>query len=117
MKQQKPTEWWKPTSQHMWRTYFAIVRDTTDWDNLSEPSKKIYAICHHLFRTRFAKTDQDILRTYFTSRWGDDLYAVEDYSARTGIPTTVIWMVVRRANRIVMETLGLLERKEDNSNE
>ena len=112
MKQQKPTDWWKPTAQHMWRTYFALERDGFDWDTLPQSDKKIYAICNHIFRTKFVKTDQDILRTYFTSRWGDDLYTVEDYSLRNNIPTKVIWMVIRRANRNVMETLGLIERKE-----
>ena len=66
---------------------------------------------------RFVATDQGILRMYFTSRWGDDRYAVEDYSSRTGIPTSVIWMVVKRANRIVMEETGFLEKRGDDKDE
>lgn len=113
----KTVEWWKPTAQHMWRTYFALIRTGFIWDNLSKPDQKIYAICDHTFQSNFVKADQDILRTYFSSRWGDDLYAVEDYSARKGIPPKVIWMVIRRANRNVMELLGLLEKKETDDNE
>ena len=90
-----------------------LERDGYDWDKLSMPNRKTYAICNHLFLKRFVKTDQDILRFYFTSRWGDDIYAVEDYAAKHNIPVKVIWMVIRRANRSVMEEIGLLERKED----
>lgn len=101
----------------MWRTFFAIEASSADWDSLPQSEKNIHAICNHIFRTRFVKTDQDILRTYFTSRWGDDLYTVEDYSIRKNIPTNVIWMVIKRANRNVIETLGILERKDGPSNE
>ena len=51
---------------------------------------------------------------YFTSRWGDDLYEVGEYSKRNNIPENVIWIVINRANRVVMEELGLLEKKEEN---
>lgn len=114
---QKAVDWWKPTAQHMWRTFFAIESSSPDWDALPQSEKNIHAICNHIFRTRFVKTDQDILRTYFTSRWGDDLYTVEDYSIRHNIPTKVIWMVIKRANRNVIETLGILERKDGTINE
>ena len=113
----KSSEWWRGTANHMWRVYFALERDGFQWEKLSEPNRKVYAVCNHLFLKKFPATDQDILRMYFTSRWGDDRYAVEDYSARTGIPTTVIWMVIRRANKIVMQEIGLLEVKEETSDE
>lgn len=113
----KSTDWWRGTATHMWRTYFALQRDGFKWDTLSLPDQKIYAVCHHLFLSKFVKTDQDILKFYFTSRWGDDIYAVEDYSAKNNIPVKVIWMVIRRANRAVMEEVGLLVRKEDEQDE
>ena len=109
----KSIEWWRGVSTHMWRTYFTLERDGYDWDKLSTPNRKTYAVCNHIFLKKFVKTDQDILRFYFTSRWGDDIYAVEDYSAKHNIPVKVIWMVIRRANRTVMEEIGLLERKGD----
>lgn len=110
---QKTSEWWRTAANHMWRVYFALQRDGFDWNTLSEPNRKFYAVCHHVYLKKFTATDQDILKMYFTSHWGDDRYAVEDYSARTGIPTTVIWMVIRRAYRIVMEETGFLEKKEE----
>ena len=113
----KASDWWRGTANHMWRTYFALERDGFNWDTLSLPDRRIYAVCHHIFLKRFVQTDQNILRMYFTSRWGDDRYAVEDYSARNGIPTTVVWMVIRRANRIAMEETGFLERKEGDTDE
>ena len=113
----KSFDWWSGTATHMWRTYFALVRDGFEWEKLSLPDQRIYAICHHVFTTRFVKTDQDILQHYFTSRWGDDLYAVEDYSAKHNIPPKVIWIVVRRAKRTIMEECGFLERKEEAQDE
>jgi len=109
----KNIEWWRSTATHMWRTYFAMERDGFVWDKLSLPNQRIYAVCHHVFLSRFVKTDQDILKYYFTSKWGDDLYAVEDYSAKHNIPVKVIWMVIRRANRTIIEEVGLIERKDD----
>lgn len=113
----KNIEWWRGTANHMWRTYFALERDGFTWENLSRPDQRIYAVCHHIFLKQFVKSDQDILKAYFTSRWGDDLYAVEDYSLRNNIPTKVIWMVIRRANRAVMEEAGFLERRDDGGKE
>ena len=113
----KSVEWWRGTANHMWRTYFALDRNGFAWDKLSLPDQRIYAICHHLFLTRFVKTDQNILKMYFTTRWGDDQYAVEDYALKNNIPVKVIWMVIRRANRTVMEECGFLERKDVNDDE
>ena len=113
----KTVEWWRGTATHLWRTYFALERDGFNWDELSAPNKRNYAVCHYVYLKKFVKTDQDILRTYFTSKWGDDMYVVEDYSLRNNIPVKVIWMVIRRANRTVMEELGFLERKEGDEDE
>lgn len=108
----KSVEWWRGTANHMWRTYFALKRNGFNWDKLSLPDQRIYAVCNHLYEKRFVKSDQAILEMYFTTRWGDDQYAVEDYSLKNNIPVRVIWMVVKRANRIVMEQCGFLEAKE-----
>lgn len=113
----KNIEWWRGTANHMWRTYFALERDGFTWEKLSRPDQRIYAVCHHIYLKSFVKADQDILKAYFTSRWGDDLYAVEDYSLKNNVPTKVIWMVIRRANRTVMEEAGFLEKKENGIDE
>ena len=105
-------EWWRSTATHMWRTYFALIRDGCELSTMSETNRKIYDVCDRIFHSKFITTDQDILRAYFTSRWGDDIYAVEDYSLRHDVPVKVIWMVIRRANRTAMEETGLLERRE-----
>ena len=79
-------EWWKDTAIHMWRTYFALLRDGFVWENLSDPNKRIYALCNHIYLKNFTKSDQDILKMYFSSHWGDDQYVVNEYSERTGTP-------------------------------
>lgn len=113
----KTVEWWRSTANHLWRTYFALIREGVDkpgyeWEKLSVVKRNNYAICNHIFTHRFIQNDRDILKMYFNTRWGDDQYAVEDYSLKNNIPTNVIWIVIRRANRIVMEEYGLLEKKE-----
>jgi len=111
------SDWWRGTANHMWRTYFALKRDGFVWDKLSMSNQRIYAFCHHIFSSCFVKSDQEILQFYFTSRWGDDIYAVEDYSIKHNIPVKVIWMVIRRANRTLMEEIGLLDKKEGDDND
>lgn len=86
-----------------------------DMDSVSESTRNICRICERVLSNCFVPSDQEILRVYFTSRWGDDLYTVEDYSARTGIPVSTIWMVVKRASRAVMEEMALIERRGDGS--
>lgn len=109
-------EWWRGTATHMWRMYFSLEEERKqgklDWNTLPLPKQKMYAICNHLFLHKFVKTDQDILKTYFTSDWGDDQYVVENYASKNHIPKNVIWIVVRRAGRLAIEEVGLLERKE-----
>ena len=112
----KNPEWWRSTANHMWRIYFNLQNNGFNWDNLSLSYRKIFAVCNHVFLKKCPAIDQNILRFYFSTRWGDDIYAVEDYSAKNNIPVKVIWMVIRRANRTLMEEIGLLDRKDDFSN-
>lgn len=118
----KSIEWWRGSARHMWRTYFALMDKLDqsqhppaiifDMKNMSPADRKIYQICGHIYNDRFVKADQDILRMYFTSRWGDDLYTVEEYSARHNIPDKVIWIVINKACRMAMEETGILDRKD-----
>jgi len=120
----KNIEWWRSTAQHMWRTYFALRRRQDEaYQNqrlpplISDADVRIYDTCDRIFQNKFVKADQDILKMYFTSRWGDDLYAVEDYSLKHDIPVNVIWIVIHKANRFAMEEIGLLDRKENTDGE
>lgn len=116
----KTIEWWRSTAQHMWRTYFALRRQQEESlqehkvpPEMSDVETKIYETCDRIFQDKFVHADQEILKMYFTSRWGDDLYAVEDYSLKKNIPVRVIWIVIRKANRLVIEDVGLLDGKEN----
>lgn len=115
----KNIEWWRGTATHMWRTFFAIKAKDADkvWNTLELPDQKFYAICNHIYTNYFVSSDQAILQMYFTSRWGDDQYAVEDYSLKNNIPTKVIWMVVRRANKLAMIETGFIPKKEEKQDE
>lgn len=114
----KTKPWWQGLATHCWRTYFALVRDGVgDWEHIPHSKQTIYALCNHLFVKKFVQSDQDILRMYFTTHWGDDRYAVEDYAKRKGIPDSVIWIVVNRASRMIVEEIGLLEKKDGDNDE
>lgn len=120
----KNIEWWRSTAQHMWRTYFALKRQQEEAyreqklpPESNDADELIYKTCDKIFQDKFVRSDQDILKMYFTSRWGDDLYAVEDYSLKHDIPVKVIWIVIRKANRFVIEDVGLLDRKGDDADD
>ena len=83
----------------------------TEPEKLSYSRENICEICGHVFNTMFTRMDQEILEMYYSTRWGDDRYNVEDYCQKHGVPDTVVWMVIRRAERLVIEDLGLLDRK------
>ena len=96
---------------HVWRTFFS-VRKNNAYDGLSRVQQGQYEACERVYVTRFEQSDRIILETYYTSKWGDDRYVVEDYSARTGTSTGYIWQIVKLANRYVAEEIGILDRRE-----
>ena len=108
----KNIDWWRSVSQHMWRTYFALRQNGCEPEKLQGAKRRIYDACHPLYTTKFEPDEQEILRMYFTSQWGRDLHAVENYSRTRKIPSSSVWSVIRQANRAVMVEIGLLERKE-----
>lgn len=120
----KNIEWWRNTAHHMWRTYFALRRQQDDafQDNnlppeISDADAFIYKTCDRIYHDRFSQHDQDILRMYFTSRWGDDLYAVENYSLKHNVPVKIIWIVIKKADRYAIEDIGILDRKDGTDGE
>ena len=113
----KNVEWWRSAAYHIWRTYFALKRDGVPPEQMTDAQKYICSMCDKVLSSQFVSVDQDILRTYFTSHWGDDLYVVEDYSIKHNVPVRVIWIVIRRASRLIMEETKLLEKKGDGKNE
>lgn len=106
------SEWWSKASSHMWRKFFKLEQEGFVWDELSESTRNIYTSCQKIYATRFSPQDQEIIRHYYSARWGDDVYAVEEYSLKHNIPVNMIWMIIRRANRLIIEEFGLLDKKE-----
>lgn len=107
------SEWYVGTARHAWRTYFAMVEQNVDVSDAVPSDRRLYKACNTVLYEQFVSSDREILRVYHTARWGDDSYTVEDYSNSTGRPIAFIWNVIRRANRAVIEQLGLIEKKGD----
>ena len=102
----RPVEWWRTAATHMWWKYFEILRTqeliNTDIPPLSDADARIFTICDRLYHNSFSQQDQNILRTYFSCGWGDDLRTVSDYSRNNNVPVSAIWIVVKRAGRMAM---------------
>lgn len=80
----------------------------SDTPPTSQADIKTMSICSTVF-SRFPSYDQDIIRAYYTCKWGDHVYAAEDYSARHGTPIPVIYSVLHKARYAVMCELGLVD--------
>lgn len=100
--------WIDAVGNHMWRFYYS--RQSADPEKMNMANRRQWEACSRALG-RFSKAEQDIMRAYYTSEWGQDLYAVEDYSARTGIAVGRIWNVIKLANRAAAEERGLVEKK------
>lgn len=101
----KEFSWWTGTANHLWRAFFILSQ--SNQLNLSPADRKTVSVCSAAF-SRFSERDQSIIKAYYTCRWGDTVYAVEDYSSRTGTPIPVIYSVIKRAGYAVMNELELI---------
>lgn len=97
--------WWQNTSTNLWRTFFKILQGDTSLNTPADNRK--FQICDSVYN-RLSDRDKDILRNFHTAKMGYLAYAVEDYSARTGIAVPVIYSVINKAGRSVMVELGIV---------
>ena len=98
--------WYKPLANHMWRAYFSVIRSGADLD--SDVKRRKYDACHAVY-ILFPERDRNIIKAYYTAKWGDAAYIVDDYSARHGIPVPAIYALITKSQRAVVEQLGLIE--------
>lgn len=112
---QDSNEWWKQTANHIWRTYFAILR--TQGNNpdkllrMSTSERTAYNACNIVCRKLPVQSDINILRMYYTTPKGQELYNIDKYASDNNIHVNTIWNVVRHANRAVIEEIGLIDRR------
>lgn len=100
--------WIDSIGNHMWRFYYS--RPHADPSTMGNANRKQWEACDRAI-CRFSKSEQDIMRMYYTSEWGRDLHAVEEYSARTGTSVSHIWNTIKASNRAAVEERGLLDRR------
>lgn len=110
------TEWWKQTANHIWRTYFALLR-STDINpdrllSLSTAERTAYNACTVVCNSLPVQSDIDIIRMYYTTPKGQELANVDQFASDNKIPVPIIWNVIRHANRAVIEEIGLIDRKQ-----
>ena len=109
------TEWWKQTANHIWRTYFAILRSQGNNPDkllrMSTSERTAYNACNIVCRNLPVSSDIDILRMYYTTPKGQELYNIDKYASDNNIHVNTIWNVVRHANRAVIEEIGLIDKR------
>ena len=105
----RQSDWWWDTAQHMWRTYF-VIRHTQESD-LDRSEKYILSVCDYVF-SHVPIPDRPVLQDYFTPRRSLDTLFVSQYAKDHGIHAGILWIIIRKANRAVIETIGLLDKKE-----
>lgn len=107
--------WWRSTTDHMWRVYFALLRTYSnipdDLTSLSKAELNTYNICHSVCSALPVQSDIDILQMYYTTPKGMEIHNIEQYSLAHNVPVYIIWKAIRHANRAVIEELGLLDKR------
>ena len=113
---QDSNEWWKQTANHIWRTYFAILRSQGNNPDkllsMSTAERTVFNACNIVCNNLLVQSDIDILRMYYTTPKGMELSNINDYSASHSVPVNTIWNVVRHANRAVIDEIGLIDKKQ-----
>lgn len=107
---QATNEWWRGTAQHMWRAFFSMERHRKDTEKLSDVNRKTYDACNYVYQRKFTEEDREILRMFFSPHRNSD-YPIEEYAKEHNMSVNAVWIVIKRANRLVMETVGLLEKR------
>lgn len=99
--------WWLHVATHLWRAYFSIIHSPSD---LSPANLRKYDICNAAY-ARLTLSDRSIVRAIYDSPCRDVNQNIERYSTQSGIPSEFIYTVRNKANRIVMEELGIVDRE------
>ena len=106
----KKVEWWRGTANNAFRTYFYVISEGRQ-DRMTPSEQKKYVACDKVFREADEQL-KHVLTKFYSAKWGDDRYFVEDYSEKIGIDESFVWIMINSARRAVMEELGLLDRRE-----
>ena len=97
--------WWKNFSIHLWRTFIAIQNtDPATWGNTE---KRKFAIVKPVFDS-LPDHDKRIAEEYFSADWRTDQETVSRISADTGLSTETVWIIISKAEKAVIKSLGLI---------
>lgn len=98
------TEWWSGTAKHMWRSYFVMLRKKQPRSSI--PELNIFSACNTVY-SHFDLAARNVLESYYYVR-----APAETIAARYGSSKYDVMNIIARANRAVIEEIGLAERKE-----
>lgn len=97
--------WWKSFSIHLWRTFIAIRN--TDSDKWGNCEKRMIAIVEPIYNS-LSDFDKQIIIQYFSACWGTDRETVSRISAETGLSTETVWIIICKAEKAVIRSMGLI---------
>ena len=109
-------EWWRDTTDLVWKEFFRSERDGPSWPNWSNVTPKVIDACKRIFSERFITEDQQIIRAFYDRHWGDGIFAIEEYAKNHAIPVNACWSAIRKARRELMIELEIIERERRNGN-
>lgn len=101
--------WWRTAAVHFFRVYFRYLNEGLKPDTPSR--QKAHFLCETVINT-FSQEQRDFLQGYYTAKWGEDKEYVQQYSRQSGIGEVKLWRLVEDANRMLFESAGLLEPKQ-----
>lgn len=97
--------WWKLFSINLLRTFIAIRNtDPYTWGNTE---KRKFAIVKPVYDS-LSEHDQRIIEQYFSADWRKDQETVSKISEETGLSTEIVWIIISKAEKKVIQTMGLL---------
>lgn len=103
-------EWYRDVADLAWKEFFRKERERDAFINYSHLSQPLFEACRKIYLEKCTVEDQRIVRAYYDRKWGDGIFALEEFAEQEGIPIDGCWHAIRRVRRFLMQEMKLLER-------
>lgn len=108
-------EWYRDVADLAWKEYFRREREGDAFTNYSHMAPRLFDTCGTIYTSKCTGLDQRIIRAYYDRKWGDGIFALEEFAEQEGISSGACWHTIRWARRALMIRVQLLERTNRNT--